>query len=211
MRRLLFAWLLLWAVTAYAGDWWDSLWHTPDQRGEQLLQQGNATAAAHTFSDPRRKAYAELQAGNYVNAAHDFAAFDDTNGNYNRGNALALAGQLQEAIKAYDAALARAPGDLDARHNRDLVARELKKKSPQSKPFSAESSSPTDQNRGGKGQANIKDAGKQGNASQNSSAQNSAGKNLTEKDQQGKSAQGRNEANSSRPEGWPGPATVGRA
>ena len=197
MRRLLSAWLLLWAVTAYAGDWWDSLWHTPDQRGEQLLQQGNATAAAHAFSDPRRKAYAELQAGNYVNAARDFAAFDDTNGNYNRGNALALAGQLQEAIQAYDAALAHAPGDRDARHNRDLVARELKKQSPQSKPSSGESSSSTDQNSGGKRQSNIKDTGKQGKASQNSSARNSAGKNLTGKDQQGKSGQGRNEANSS--------------
>jgi len=194
MRKLLFASLCLWTTSAHAGDWWDSLWRTPDQRGEQLLQQGDATAAANTFSDPRRKAYAELQAGNYPGAARDFAAFNDSNGNYNRGNALALAGQLQEAIKAYDAALAHDPNNRDARHNRDLVEKQLQKKTPQSKPCSAGSSSKNDQNNGDKSQANNRDGGKQGNSSQNSSAQNSMGNNQSGNDQHGKSGQGANEA-----------------
>jgi Ca-activated chloride channel family protein len=192
MRKLLFASLCLWATSAHAGDWWESLWRTPDQRGEQLLQQGKAAAAAQTFSDPRRKAYAELQAGNYPTAARDFAAFDDSNGNYNRGNALALAGQLQEAIKAYDAALAHDPNDREARHNRDLVARELQRKPPQPRPSSAGSASRNDQNNSGKSQ--TRDAGKRGNSSQNSSAQNSTGNNQGGKDQHGKSGQGANEA-----------------
>jgi Ca-activated chloride channel family protein len=122
--------LLLGTGSAHAGDFWSSLWRTPDQRGEQLLRQGDAAAAARTFSNPQRKAYAELQAGDYRAAARDFAAFADSDAHYNRGNALAHAGDLAAALKAYDAALARDPDNRDARHNRDLVAQALKQAPP---------------------------------------------------------------------------------
>jgi Ca-activated chloride channel family protein len=122
--------LLLGAGCAHAGDFWDRLWRTPDQRGEQLLRQGDAATAARTFTTPQRKAYAELQAGDYAAAARDFAAFDDSDAHYNRGNALAHAGDLPAALKAYDAALARNPNNGDARHNRDLVAQALKQPQP---------------------------------------------------------------------------------
>jgi Ca-activated chloride channel family protein len=112
--------------TAQAGEAWDSLWRNADQRGEQLLQQGDATAAARTYSEPRRKAYAKLQAGDNAAAASDFAAFDDGDGHYNRGNALARGGDLKQALQAYDAALAHDPNNHDAQHNRDLVAKALR-------------------------------------------------------------------------------------
>ena len=108
------------------------------------MQKGDAAAAAQTYSDPRRKAYAELQARDYANAAKHFSAFDDSNGNYNRGNALAQAGQLEEALKAYDAALAQDPNDKDARHNRDLVAKALQQQPPQPKSSSDKDSSSKD-------------------------------------------------------------------
>jgi len=111
---------------AQAGETWDRLWRNADQRGEQLLQQGDAAAAARTYTEPRRKAYAELQAGDHAAAARDFAAFDDSDGHYNRGNALARGGDLQQALKAYDAALARDPKNQDAQHNRALVAKALR-------------------------------------------------------------------------------------
>lgn len=132
MRALLLTCLLMWAAVAHANDWWDSLWRNADQRGEQLMQQGKAAAAARTFTDPRRKAYAELQAGDYQAAARDFTSYNDTTSNYNRGNALAMAGQLPAAIKAYDAALASDPKNADAKHNRDLVTQALQKQPPQS-------------------------------------------------------------------------------
>ena len=135
MRGLLGAGLLLWAVVAQANPAWDSLWRTPDQRAQRLLRQGRPAEAARLFQDPRRKAYAELQAGDFPQAAQDFAAFGDSDSQYNRGNALARAGRLQEAIKAYDTALARDPANRDARHNRDLVAKALQKQPP--KPQSA--------------------------------------------------------------------------
>jgi Ca-activated chloride channel family protein len=131
MRRAgLFFLLVLGVGSAQASDVWSSLWRTPDQRGEQLLRQGNAAAAAHTFADPQRKAYAELKAGDYPAAARDFAPFKDSDAQYNRGNALARAGDLPAALKAYDAALARDPNNRDARHNRDLVAQALKQSKP---------------------------------------------------------------------------------
>jgi len=152
MRGLVLTALLLWAAAAQANPTWDSLWRTDEQRGQQLLRQGKPAEAAKLFRDPRRKAYAELQAGNFPQAAQDFAAFGDSDSQYNRGNALARAGRLQEAIKAYDTALARDPANRDARHNRDLVAKALQKQPP--KPQSAS----------GKGQQNP--TGQSGQADQ---------------------------------------------
>lgn len=179
--------LSLWADTAQAGPGWDDLWLNADQQGERLMQQGKAAAAAQTFRDNRRKAYALLQAGDYTNAAKDFARFDDSNGNYNRGNALAHAGRLQEAIKAYDAALTHDSSDQDARHNRDLVALALQQS--QSRPDTPKSPSPE---RGGKGDG--KQSGKQGDKSpsgQNPSGQNPSGKPQRDKVGPGKKGDGR--------------------
>lgn len=194
-RGLLLTVLLLWIVTARADSFWDSLWHNSDQQGERLMQQGNAAAAAQTYSDPRRKAYAELQAGDFMNAAKHLSAFDDRNGNYNRGNALAQAGQLEEAVKAYDEALAHDPNDKDARHNRDLVAKVLQQQPPQSKSSSDKNASSKDGKNGDKnqsgqsGQSENKNSGKQSNAKNNSGNQDSSGHNQTRKQQHGKSGQ----------------------
>jgi Ca-activated chloride channel family protein len=130
LRVALLGLLLLTAGSARASDLWSSLWRTPDQRGEQLLRQGDAAAAARTFANPERKAYAELKAGDYAAAARDFAAFDSSDAHYNRGNALAHAGDLNAAINAYDAALKHDPDNRDARHNRELVAEALKQSKP---------------------------------------------------------------------------------
>ena len=118
--------MLLWAQAAQAYDW-TSLWSTQDQRGDRLLRQGDAAAAAQTFTDPRRKAYAQLQAGDYPSAAKGFSRLDDSDAHYDRGNALVGAGDLQGALAAYDEALKRNPENHDARHNRDLVEQALKK------------------------------------------------------------------------------------
>jgi len=201
MKRVLFLMLLLLcSANASANNFWDSLWRNADQQGEKMLQQGNAAAAAQTFNDPRRKAYAELQAGDYANAAKHFSAFDDSNGNYNRGNALAHTGQLEEALKAYDAALASNPKDSDARYNRDLVARALQQQ--QSKSSSNKDSASKDGKNGGKnqagqsGQADDKSSGKQDGAQNKLATQNSSVQDQSGNEQQGKTGQGK-EANGS--------------
>ncbi len=141
------------AAPAHASPWWDRLWRTPDQRGQALLDQGDAAAAARTFEDLRRRAYAALKAGDYQAAAHDLAAFDDRDAQYDRGNALARAGDLSGALKAYDAALARDPKDADARHNRDLVAQALAHQPKQPSPPSQGASKPASKNAGAGGAA----------------------------------------------------------
>ena len=116
---------LLCATAAQADIGWSSLWRTPDQRGEAELRAGHAAAAAQAYADPRRKAWAQLKAGDDRAAADSYSGLDAPEAPYNRGNALARAGALQQALQAYDEALAKNPGDRDAQHNRDLVAKAL--------------------------------------------------------------------------------------
>ncbi len=128
--------------TAHASEkWWVNLWKTPDQRGEQLLHQGHAASAAQTYTDPRRRAYAQLKAGDYTHAAKGFAAFDDSDAHYNRGNALARSGNLREALNAYDTALARDSRHKDARQNRELVEKALQQQQAQESSSSKNASS----------------------------------------------------------------------
>ncbi len=117
--------LLVCATAAQAEGGWSSLWRTPDQRGEAELRAGHAAAAAQAYTDPRRKAWAQLKAGDDRAAADSYAGLDAPEAPYNRGNALARAGALQQALQAYDEALAKNPGDRDAQHNRELVAKAL--------------------------------------------------------------------------------------
>jgi Ca-activated chloride channel family protein len=114
------------ALAGGALDAWSSLWRTPDQQGQALLDAGDPGAAAGRFHDPRRRAFADLQAGRNDEAARLLRPFTDAQSEYNRGNALAKAGRLQPALAAYDAALKQSPADEDIRHNRDLVARALR-------------------------------------------------------------------------------------
>ncbi len=182
-RTLLALVLLLFALQAQAGVNWSSLWHNADQHGEELLQRGDAAAAAREYSDPRRRAYAKLKAGDYAAAARDLAPFDDGDAHYNRGNALAHAGDLQGAIAAYDAALKRDPNNQDARHNRELVANALKQKPPQKKDSGGK---PQDGKQDGQ-QDKDKDndqAGQSGRGNNDQHAQSSA-KNPAQKAQEG--------------------------
>lgn len=135
-RTVTVAWLMgstLLALAAPAGadtptaSLWSRLWRTPDQRGQALLQQGDAAGAAQTFVEPQHKGHAALQAHDYAGAAKTLSGIDTAEAHYNRGNALAHTGDLQGAINAYDAALKLNPQHTDARHNRDVVAAAMKK------------------------------------------------------------------------------------
>ncbi|HET9108643.1 MAG TPA: hypothetical protein VFN79_15790 [Steroidobacteraceae bacterium] len=125
----LLCWAALLTRTARAGDasaLWSDLWRTPNQQGQALLDAGKPAAAAARFDDPRRRAYADIEAGAYPQAAKLLAPFTDPESEYNRGNALAESGQLLAALASYDAALKQAPADKDIRHNRDVVERALR-------------------------------------------------------------------------------------
>jgi len=108
------------AEPAHAFSWQD-LWLTRDQQAQRMLDEGNAADAAGLFEDQRWRAIANYRAGDYGGSAAGFGNLDDTDGLYNKGNALAKLGEFQSAIEAYEQALAIQPDNEDALYNRDLL------------------------------------------------------------------------------------------
>lgn len=146
-RSVLGSALLLCGGMAQAIGWAD-LWSRPEQ---QTIAQ-------------RQQAYAEIQGQQYAQAAQHLAPYKDPVSLYNRGNALAHAGDLQAALSALDAVLKdpATGADLrrDAQHNRDLVAQQL-----QSQSDKGDKSGEGDKSgNGDKGGKSDKDSGQDSNA-----------------------------------------------
>ena len=110
---------------AYAQDW-NSLWANQEQRAEKRLKEGDAAAAAEMFKTPQWRAAAQYRAGDYDGSLKTLQGLESAEADYNRGNALAQLGRMQEALNAYDAALKKNPQMKDAQFNRDLIDRLLK-------------------------------------------------------------------------------------
>ncbi len=110
---------------------WDDLWQRRDQQAAAALAAGEAERALSLAEQPEQRGTASYRLGDYPAAVEAFASTQSAAGDYNRGNALALAGQLQEAIDAYDAALAREPGMEDALYNKARVEALLKQQQEQ--------------------------------------------------------------------------------
>jgi Ca-activated chloride channel family protein len=109
----------------------DDLWLRPDQQGQRLLEAQRPAEAARRFIDPRWQGMALYQAGDYAEAAARFAQGDNAADHYNRGNALARAGELEAAIDAYDSALQRQPDLAAAQKNKALVEELLRQREAQ--------------------------------------------------------------------------------
>lgn len=90
----------------------DRLWKRQDQLDHARMQAG---------IDAYRKK-------NYPQAIERFSSLQSADAQYNLGNALANAGRLDDAIKAYDRALQLQPGMADAITNRELVEAARKRK-----------------------------------------------------------------------------------
>jgi len=113
---------------AHALDW-ESLWRRTDQQAAAAFARAKPSDIARVLGrlEPNSPWHAMLlyRSGNFAEAAAQFATGDTAVAHYNRGNALALDGDLEGAIAAYDAALARNPAMQDAQFNRALVRRAL--------------------------------------------------------------------------------------
>jgi Ca-activated chloride channel family protein len=102
-------------------SWWDDLWQRPDQQAWHALQADDAPRAAALAEEPALAGEARYRSEDFARAAESWSTLDSADAHYNRGNALAHLGRLDEAIAAYDEALERAPGMADAEFNRALV------------------------------------------------------------------------------------------
>ena len=129
------------------------LWLRPDQQGLRLLQQNKPLLAVEHFSDPLWQGVALYRAGDYAGAARRFAEVNSASAHYNRGNALAMNGELEAAIDAWEQALELQPELEAAAQNKALVeqlleqqraaaAAEAETEQPPEPPAPAESETP---------------------------------------------------------------------
>ena len=133
-------WLLLALVTVNAtfsmpppavAMGWDDLWLRPDQQAARALQAGDPGQAVQLAVDPALRGTAAYRAGDYEQAVDAFTGSTGSDAAYNQGNALARLARYEEAIAAYDRALALQPGMGDAEHNRAEVEKLLQQQQQQ--------------------------------------------------------------------------------
>ncbi len=98
-------------------DWW----LTPDQQARLLFERGEYAQAAQRFDDPLWKGLAYYASEDFVSAATWFAQVETAYGRFYLGNAFAHQDRLQDALSAYDEALALDPALEEATFNRDWV------------------------------------------------------------------------------------------
>ena len=130
-RGLLFSWslLVLFGISSLPNSaqafGWDDLWLRTDQQAEKLFQEGAEKDAAQLFENPEWKGTAAYRTGDYEKAIKEFSRKDGPLANFNRGNSLAFAGRLEEALAAYEKVLAENPKHEDAQFNHDLIEKIL--------------------------------------------------------------------------------------
>jgi len=149
---------------------WRDLWQRGDQQANAAMQQNHFDEAAGKFDDPAWRAAAQYRAGKFDAAANTLKTLDDATANYNRGNALAQAGKLDEAIAAYDRALQQDPANEDAKINRQLASDALEQQKKQQQDGKNKQS---DQNQDGSKDGEQKQADQQNGQQQNQQQQNS--------------------------------------
>ncbi len=104
---------------------WNDLWKSQNQQAQKDFSQQNYQQAAEQFDNPQWKAAAQYKAGEYQQATETLQDEQSADGLYNKGNALAKAGNLPDALKAYDQSLQKEPNNSDAKYNKEQVEKAL--------------------------------------------------------------------------------------
>lgn len=197
--------LLLPAYTPTASaNWWDDMWQTKNQQGQQAFQAENYNAAAEHFEDPMWRGAAAYKAQDYDAALAAFQQAKGAQARYNEGNTLAQLGKLDEAIEAYDKALEIDPAHEDAKANKALLEQQKEQQDQQQQDNS-------DQQQGDDSQQNDNsqqsDNSEQGDNNQQGEQQNEQSSDQqqsqgSEQSQDGNSSD-QSDANPSQPEDQP--------
>ncbi len=110
---------------------WTDLWQTQQQKAQQAYQQGDYASAWQHFEDPLWKGNAAYKAQDYAAAEQSYRQSDTADGLYNLGNSLAQQKKYQDAIKAYEQALAKNPQLDKAKQNIEAVKKALEQQQQQ--------------------------------------------------------------------------------
>ena len=95
---------------------WDDIWLNSNQKGVQAMDREDYLNAAQWFTDNEWKAAAYYRAGDYEGALASLEGIHTPDAAYNRANALARLGRIQDAIESYQQTLRQQPGHEDAKH-----------------------------------------------------------------------------------------------
>lgn len=106
---------------------WNDWWQTQDQQAQQAFKQDNFQQAAEQFNHLQWKATAQYKSGQFEQAVESLQDTQTADGLYNKGNALAQSGRLQEAIDSYKESLQINPDNEDAIYNQKQVEKLLEK------------------------------------------------------------------------------------
>ena len=178
---------------------WADLWKRPDQQGQMAFEAEDHERAGELFEDSAWRAAAQYRAGQYESSAETLATAQTADGHYNRGNALARAGSIAEAIEAYDQALEVDPEHEDALFNRDLLMQQPPQQSQSDSGEEGESGDGSDSRQSAQSQGSDQSDSSPGEESESQSAQ---GSDEGEEQQQSASAEPQGEP----PEGEPVPS-----
>ncbi|OGV26425.1 MAG: hypothetical protein A3F18_03440 [Legionellales bacterium RIFCSPHIGHO2_12_FULL_37_14] len=151
-------------------EFWQSLWHTPNQQADLYMQQKDYKKASQTFTDPSWKGAALYRAQDYQKAAEVFKNLKTLEDRYNLGNSLAHLNEYQQAIDIFDAILKQNPQHKDAKFNRDILQKLLEQQKQQ----------PQNNNQQPKDQENKKNEDQQQNQQQNQQEKNPQNSNQQE-------------------------------
>ena len=145
---------------------WSDVWQRPDQQASKALAAGDYARAAAVAPDAARRGSADYKRGDYQLALDEFSRTTGADADYNRGNALARLGRYQDAIAAYDKAIAEAPPNDDAKANKAAVQALLKQQPPPPKDQQQQQQKSADPKQGSKpdsaSQGGSQQAGKPG-------------------------------------------------
>lgn len=130
MKKILAIVLVFWISACFSAP--SFLWKNKNQVAYDTLKKGDAKKAARLFTDKSWQSIANYRAKDYAQAkellSHQKPSLESL---YNLGNTLAQLGQYQDAIAAYDKALAFKADDSDTLHNKKLLEELLKQQQKQ--------------------------------------------------------------------------------